>query len=153
MAGIEYVVKSLPPVRLVQTTGRVAHLSELGPTIGPAFQRLTGGLARAGVHVGPESLAWYDGDADGTTWGVGYPTSLETVDVEGAEVGDLPACERALTVVHRGSMATIGDAWRGLGEAVAARGLTGYGPCREVYLETPMDDPEAWVTELQQPVS
>jgi len=27
-----------------------------------------------------------------------------------------------------------------------------YGPCREVYLQTPMDDADAWVTELRQPV-
>ena len=67
-------------------------------------------------------------------------------------MSDLPAVERALTVIHRGSMATIGDTWQALVTAVDARGLTAAEPCREVYLETPMDDQDAWVTELQQPV-
>ncbi|MGO4596824.1 GyrI-like domain-containing protein [Terrabacter sp. 2RAF25] len=103
-------------------------------------------------HHDSPSLAWYDGDAGGTRWGVGFPTTLESVDVEGAEVSALPACDRAVTVIHRGSMATIGDTWQALATPVDSRGLTAYGPCREVYLDTPMDDQDAWVTELQQPV-
>ena len=152
MSELEYVEKALPEVRLAQMTGRVADMSELGQKVGPAFDRLVSGLGAAGVTLQSPSLAWYDGDAEGTTWGVGFPTALESVDVEGAEVSELPACDRALTVIHRGSMATIGDTWQALATTVDARGLRAYGPCREVYLETPMDDPDAWVTELQQPV-
>jgi DNA-binding transcriptional MerR regulator len=152
MSELEYVKKELPGVRLAQVTGRVADVSELGMTIGPAFDRLLGGLAAAGVPPRTPSIAWYDGDTEGTTWGVGVPTTLEAVDVEGAEVADLPAVEQAVTVIHRGSVATIGDTWQALATQVDATGLTAYGPCREVYLETPMDDADAWVTELQQPV-
>jgi DNA-binding transcriptional MerR regulator len=152
MPELEYVEKPLPEMRLVQMTGRVADTSELGRQIGPAFDRLVGGLTASGVTLQSPSVAWYDGDAEGTTWGVGFPTALESVDVEGAAVSALPACQRALTVIHRGSMATIGDTWQALATTVDAQGLTAYGPCREVYLETPMGDQDAWVTELQQPV-
>lgn len=152
MSELEYVEKQLPAVRLAQASGRVADVSELGATIGPAFDRLVDGLTTAGVTLQAPSVAWYDGDAEGTTWGVGFPTALDEIDVAGAEVADLPAVDRALTVIHRGSMATIGDTWQALATAVDATGLTAYGPCREVYLETPMDDQDAWVTELQQPV-
>lgn len=34
----------------------------------------------------------------------------------------------------------------------AGNGGTPAGPCREVYLSTPPDRPDDWVTELQQPV-
>jgi DNA-binding transcriptional MerR regulator len=152
MSALEYVEKALPEVRLAQMTGRVADLSELGQKIGPAFDRLVAGLTAAGVTPQSPSIAWYDGDAEGTSWGVGFATNLDSVDVEGAEVSALPASDRALTVIHRGSMATIGDTWQALATAVDARGLTAYGPCREIYLETPMGDQDAWVTELQQPV-
>jgi DNA-binding transcriptional MerR regulator/effector-binding domain-containing protein len=153
MSELEYVEKSLPAVRLAQVTGRVTDMSELGTTIGPAFDRLAAGLSAAGVALQAPSVAWYDGDADGTTWGVGFPTALDSIDhVPDAEIADLPAAPRAVTVIHRGSMATIGDTWQALATAVDATGLTAYGPCREVYLETPMEDQDAWVTELQQPV-
>jgi effector-binding domain-containing protein len=49
-------------------------------------------------------------------------------------------------------MDTINDTWQALAQQVDQRGLTAFGPCREVYLETPMDDQSRWVTELQQPV-
>jgi DNA-binding transcriptional MerR regulator len=156
MSELEYVEKALPAVRLAQVSGRVADVTELGTTIGPAFDRLVGGLTAAGVSLQTPSVAWYDGDTEGTTWGVGFPTALESIDhvegVDGAEVADLPAAPRAVTVIHRGSMVTIGDTWQALATAVDAAGLTAYGPCREIYLETPMDDQDAWVTELQQPV-
>lgn len=51
---------------LAQMTGRVADMSELGQQIGPAFDRLVSGLGAAGVTLQSASLAWYDGDADGT---------------------------------------------------------------------------------------
>ncbi|WP_323097333.1 MerR family transcriptional regulator [Intrasporangium sp. YIM S08009] len=152
MSELEFVEKALPPLRLAQITGRVADVSELGGQVGPAFDRLTRGLTAAGVPTGLPSFAWYSGDAEGTTWGVGYTTSREAVEVEGAEVSELPGCDRALTVIHRGSMATIGDTWQALATAADSRGLTTYGRCREVYIEAPMDDQDRWVTELQQPV-
>jgi effector-binding domain-containing protein len=47
---------------------------------------------------------------------------------------------------------TIGDTWQALVRHVEEQGLELAGSCREVYLEAPQDDPDAWVTELQQPV-
>ena len=50
-------------------------------------------------------------------------------------------------------MDTIGDTWQALVTEVERRGLTVGGPGREVYLKTPMDSQEHWVTELQQPLA
>ena len=69
------------------------------------------------------------------------------------EIADLPAVPKAVTVIHRGCMATIGDSWPALARHIDDRGLESIGVCREVYLETPMDDQSVWVTELQQPVA
>ena len=49
-------------------------------------------------------------------------------------------------------MDTINDSWQALAQQVDERDLVAFGPCREVYLETPMEDQSRWVTELQQPV-
>jgi effector-binding domain-containing protein len=53
--------------------------------------------------------------------------------------------------VYRGQMTRISEAWQELFRHVTGAGLGFAGPCREVYLEMP-DDPDARVTELQQPV-
>ena len=49
-------------------------------------------------------------------------------------------CRPGAGVIHRGSMATIGDSWQALARHIDDRGLESIGACREVYLETPMDD-------------
>ena len=50
------------------------------------------------------------------------------------------------------SLAQVGQTWPALDREVEERGLRARGKSREVYLETPHDDPGAWVTELQQPL-
>lgn len=57
----------------------------------------------------------------------------------------------AATVVHQGPVAEIADAWQTFEVGVEQRGLTSYGTCRQVYLETP-EDSDDWVVELQVPV-
>jgi DNA-binding transcriptional MerR regulator len=156
MSELEFVEKALPPLRLAQLTDTVEDQSQIGLKIGPMFGRLTAELPRVGVSLAGPVVAWYDGDGVGDGTGVriaaGFATTVESVPVAGVEVGDLAAAERSITVLHRGSMETIGETWQALGSHVAERGLDPYGPCREVYIESPMDDPDAWVTELQQPV-
>jgi effector-binding domain-containing protein len=117
------------------------------------FGRLAAELPAAGVTLKEPAVAWYDGSDEGATLiAAGFETTLERVAVPDVEVGELPAEPRALTVIHRGDMATIGATWQALERQVEALGLSPYGPCREVYLETPQGDEDAWVTELQQPV-
>lgn len=81
------------------------------------------------------------------------PVTVDSVPVDGVEVADLPASPRALTGLHHGSVEGISQAWQALHTEIEQRGLTPTEPYREVYLETPMDDEDPWVTELQQPVA
>lgn len=152
MSELEYVEKSVPAVRLAQLSDWVDDVTEIGPRIGPMFASLAQTLPSAGVSIDRPSVAWYKADGDRTRIAAGWPTHLETISVPDVEIEDLPEAPRALTVIHRGSMDTIDVTWQSLVRQAEASGLELTGRCREVYLETPMDAPEDWVTELQQPV-
>lgn len=140
-------------MRLAQLVAQVSTQSEIGPQIGPMFQRLGQELPAVGVSVDQPGVAWYAPVAEGMQIAAAYPTVLESVPVDGVEVADLTAVARAVTVVHHGSVETIGDTWQALMRHLEAEGLSPSGPGREVYLETPLDDGDRWVTELQQPVA
>ena len=71
---------------------------------------------------------------------------------EGYDIVELPPVPRAATVLHHGSMDTIGDTWQELVRHVEASGHRATGLAREVYLAMPPGDPDAWVTELQEPL-
>lgn len=145
MSEVEYVEKPLPAVRLAQLSALVSDNSEVGPAIGPMFERVAATLA---PPPPTPAIGWYSEEGDRLRVAAGW----EAPAVEGLEQGELPAADRAVTAVYRGPMAGIGDAWQALARHVAEAGLEFAGPCREVYLETPMDAPDDWVTELQQPV-
>lgn len=149
MSTLTYVEKPLAALRLAQLTDRVDDVGELSTRVGPLFARLYGTLAQAGVEPPEPAVAWYDADGAGMRFGAGVTTD----PVADLEAASLPAYDRAVTAVYRGSMTGIGAAWQELARHVTDSGLTFAGAGREVYLSTPFDDPDAWVTELQQPVS
>jgi DNA-binding transcriptional MerR regulator len=150
MSELEYVEKSLPAVRLAQLTDDVGSQPELGMKVGPLFDRVADRLVAAGLKPDNPAYAWYEESESGIHFGAGFPVTAESVD--GVEVVDLQPYDRGLTVLHHGTMETIGDTWQALVTEVERRGLTFGGPGREVYLETPMESQEHWVTELQQPL-
>jgi len=63
----------------------------------------------------------------------------------------MPGCEQVATIVHRGSMDNVLGTLAVLARWIEASGYADAGAPRELYLECP-DDPNDWVTELQQPV-
>jgi effector-binding domain-containing protein len=77
--------------------------------------------------------------------------------VEGAGCGlnglgviDLPAV-RAATLVYRGPIEQVLPAWQALARWIDDNGYRSGEPARELYLDCP-DDPDDWVTELQEPI-
>lgn len=153
MSEQEYVEKELPAVRLAQLTDRVEDVSAIGARIGPMFDRLARELPAVGLSIDQPGLAWYEPDGDGMRFGAGWPTGTDTVPVPEVEVAELAAVPRAVTVLHRGSMETIQESWQALGRYLDTAGLQPSGPCREVYLHVDLEQPDEWVTELQQPVA
>jgi DNA-binding transcriptional MerR regulator len=156
--SLEYVVKALPAVRVAQVTGSVSEQPQIGPTIRPMFARLGTALAGSGITLDAPALAWYRPRGEELEFAAAVQVSATEptpalVDA-GAEIVTLEAVERAVTVLHRGGMETIGDTWQALAHHLAEQGYRADGIAREVYLHMPMDgDPADWITEIQQPVA
>ncbi len=157
MPELEFVEKSLPPLLIAQVTDEVAGVEDVPPLVGPMFGRLMGGLGGAGVAPAGPPVAWYEGREDGMGFGVAVPVDESSraaaLSVDGVTIDELPPADRALVVTHYGAMDTIGQTWQDLMTEVEKRGLGFAGKGREVYLESPDDNPDAWVTQLQQPVA
>jgi DNA-binding transcriptional MerR regulator/effector-binding domain-containing protein len=158
MSELEFVEKPLPAVRVAQLVDSVADQPEIGPRIGPMFQRLAGVLSGSGIALDQPAIAWYQPSDDRMQIAAAFPVTLAEVtpDLAGAgvQVATLDAAAHAVTVLHRGGMETIGETWQALARHVEDKGYRGAGVGREVYLHMPMDaDPAGWVTELQQPVA
>jgi len=160
MSEHEFVEKSLPATRLAQLSASVETVGDIGPTVGTLFARLGEAMGAAGVSPSGPAMATYAVEPGRVGVGIsvgwptpGWPSTGADVGSGDVEVVDLPAVGRAVTLVHHGSMDDIGAAWQALETEVERRGLDTAGPGRELYLETPPEDPTAWVTELQQPVA
>lgn len=146
-------IKALPALRLAQVSAEVNDITEIGAVVGPLFDTLAGRLAVAGVPIIGRGIRTYYGRPDGSKIDIAaaLPVGAGVGPVDGVEFVDLPAEAMAAAVVHRGPVAEISDAWQTFDVAVEQRGMTSYGTCRQVYLETP-EDSDTWVVELQCPV-
>ncbi|MDI9928843.1 MerR family transcriptional regulator [Rhodococcus sp. IEGM 1354] len=150
--------KSLPATRVAVVTENAAGYGpqNIGPVIGPMYARLASSLARDGVEFGPSSIALYEAVDDGDGTGITVHAAFEIApDVDAGvdyDVAELPAVDLALTTVHHGSMATIGETWEQFMAWIDANGYELSGICREYYLVSEPAPQENWVTELQQPV-
>jgi effector-binding domain-containing protein len=150
MSENEYQVKSLEAVRVAAAVSTVDR-DRIGTVVGPNFERLARALREAGSPPGGPGIGFYEMHDDGSVL-AGSGFAYDGPPGDGFEIVDLPPAERAVTVLHSGGMDTIGAAWQGLMGHVAAAGRSPAGISREVYLHAPPDDPQGWVTELQQPV-
>lgn len=154
MSEHEFQTKPLPATRLARVEGSVESMEEIGPMVGQLFARLGEQMGAAGLHpAGPATATYTPREEGGVEIVVGWPTTASEAPTGGLDVVALPAVEQALTLVHHGPMDDIGAAWQALETEVERRGLAASGPGRELYLETPAEDPTGWVTELQQPVA
>ncbi|WP_405792565.1 MerR family transcriptional regulator [Streptomyces sp. NBC_00029] len=158
----DIVVKSLPPVRLAELTATAASYEpqDIGPAIGPLFDELCRRVEAAGVVPTGPGTAYYE-DAPGTESaaavlvhaGLPVASSVRAEDLGGGiRIVTLPAVERAATVVHRGPMDGVLPTAQALARWIDAHGHRSAGYARELSLACP-EDPEQWVTELQEPLA
>ncbi|MEV0332698.1 MerR family transcriptional regulator [Nocardia sp. NPDC050717] len=155
MPDQDVVIKSLPAVRVAESTGVAAGFEPgaISPVIQPLCHGLWERITEAGIAVVGPAIAYYRELPDGTV-GVHacLPVNVEPAAAPGFSIVDLPAQERVATTIHRGSVDGIGAAWQALGRWVENNGYRTAAPFREVTLEwTP--DPAGWVTELQEPIT
>jgi DNA-binding transcriptional MerR regulator len=152
MSSDDVIIKRIPAVRVAELTAIAASYEpeDITPVIGPLFEELCGRLDPA-VFAGP-GVAYYEDAADGRI--VVHAAMPVTMPLQEGElrVVDLPAVERAATIVHRGSMDAVVPTEQTLARWIDESGFQPAGYAREVTLEFPPDRNE-WVTELQMPLS
>jgi DNA-binding transcriptional MerR regulator len=148
-------VKRIPAVRVAELTGTAASFEpeSIGPVIQPLYGELMDLLARAGLTPPGPAIAYYEGAPDGDRVVVhaSVRVDVDPGDGQGFSVVDLPAVERAATIVHRGPMDDVMPTIQTLARWIDANGYCSGGYNRELYLEC-TQDPNAWVTELQEPI-
>lgn len=145
------VVKALDPTR-VAIVGEPAEGFdvEFAPIFGRLYPALFGELARCGVAPAGPTYGLYDQRDDGHIEVIAGVVVAGDTEIESPSVSirDLPAAERAATLVHRGSMDSIIESYAALDGWIAAAGEQPVGLSREVYLDCPPDQDD-WITELQ----
>lgn len=129
---------------------------DIGPVIGPLYERLRPLLDGAGLRPTGPGIARYEdapggGGAITVHAGVTVSAQVGAVGDTGVRVVELPPVEAA-TIVHRDSMDDVLSTTHTLARWLDANGYRSTGYAREVTLECP-PDPEGRVTELQEPVA
>ena len=127
----------------------------VSPVVGPIITGLDRSLEAAGREIIEPGIFWYVPvpDSDDLAVHVSYVAEPDPRPGDGYDIVALPAVETMATLIHRGDMAGIGEAWSRLMQGVIDDGYRMTGPCREVYLEADGHEPgPGWVTELQVPV-
>ncbi|WP_411079935.1 MerR family transcriptional regulator [Streptomyces sp. cmx-18-6] len=158
MPADDVVIKTVPAVRVAELTGTAASYrpQDIGPVIGPLYDRLFPLLDGAGVRPAGPGIARYEDAPEGggaivVHAGVTVSAPVGPVGDTGVSVVELPAFEAA-TIVHRGAMDDVLPTVQSLARGLDAGGYRSTGYTREVNLECPPDR-SAWVTELQEPVA
>ena len=104
MPADEVQVKRIPAVRIAELSGIAADFEpeSITPVIGPLYDELVRRLERAGVTPTGAPVAWYEDatDGDGVVVHAGMPVDVEGGGAHGLQVVDLPAIERAATILH-----------------------------------------------------
>lgn len=150
MSDLVFEEKELPALTVLSKSAVVEDSSQIGSVVGPMFEGLATELAEAGDPPAHPGIAWYLEHGDGMQIFAGYLN--KKTPAGDAALRELDAQPRAITVIYRGAMAGISEAWSQLAAHAQSLGLTFAGPARELYLDA-QGPQESWVTELQLPVA
>ncbi|ALG10110.1 MerR family transcriptional regulator [Kibdelosporangium phytohabitans] len=144
----EIVIKNLPALRLAELVAEADSFEpqDIGPVVGPLFES----LCRLDIQPTGPGLARYRELPDGRIEvHAGLPVAS---DVAGATMVDVPAVDRAATIMHHGSMDDVLPSAQALIRWIDDNGYTTKELPRELSLAVP-DDRAQWVTELQAPLA
>ncbi|MEU2788535.1 MerR family transcriptional regulator [Streptomyces sp. NPDC007100] len=157
MPADEVVVKRVEAVRVAELTGVAASFGpeDIGPVVQPLYEELFRRLAAAGIEPAGPGIAYYEDAPEGgdrITVHAAVVVAAAPRPSHGFAIVDLPAVERAATVVHRGPMERVLPTAQTLARWLGDSSYRSTGYPREVTLECP-EDREGWVTELQEPIT
>lgn len=148
-------LKSVPAIRVAELRGTAGSWApeDIGPEIRSLFERLGERLGAAGVTPVGQPIALYEPrDDDSITVCAALPVDAATGASDGFAVTELPAVERAATLLHHGSMDGVVPSYEALQLWIDENRLRTVGLSREVTLQCPADL-DGWVTELQMVVA
>jgi DNA-binding transcriptional MerR regulator len=159
----EVVLKPLPAVLVAELSATATSYDDpasIGENLTPLYPRLMELMAAAGVPMTGSPLAYYRpaprGPGDETiTVHAAFPIAGRPAGTPGFDVVELPAVEHAATMLHHGPMSEAFRTGQTIANWIDANGYRAVGPgfAREVYLDCPPGELDAWVTDLQVPVS
>ncbi|MFE7133524.1 MerR family transcriptional regulator [Streptomyces sp. NPDC057638] len=159
----EVIVKSVPATRVAELTATAPSFApeDIGAVINPLYAELFRRLEAAGIEPSGPGIAYYEdlpataattaaAPEGGGAVVVHASVTVATERRAGLDVTivDLPAVERAATIVHRGRMDAVMPSVQALLHWVEQGGHRMRGHTREVNLECPRDK-DSWVTEIQ----
>ena len=151
------VIKRLASVRVGELTGMAAGYEpeSITPVIQPLYGELWCLMARAGVSPAGPAIAYYE-DTPAGDGAIVVHAAVPVVAEPGADHGfsvvDLAGVDSAAAIIHHGSMDDVLSTGQALARWIDASGYRSAGYAREVTLEH-NEDPDQWVTELQQPIN
>lgn len=157
MPDYDVMIKRVEPVRAAVLHSTIPNMEEVNPTFNRLFDEALGYVAKNNGNVtGPTFDLWYDSpeqQPEDLHVAVAIPTDSDIPASDHIKIEELPAVAQVAFTIHKGSFATLQQAYGALIGWINNNGYRINGPNREIYLEYDREgDPNKWVTELQLPV-
>ncbi len=157
MPDYDVIIKKVAPLRVAEVRGVAPAMDKLGPTLDGLFDEVMGYIARQGAKmVEPSITVYYDQEMCDRDINVGASISYEAStlpDTDRVKTVELPGFDKMASVIHRGSFATLHQAYEAISKWLEANGYRVNGPSRELNLEYERGgDQSKFVTEIQFPV-
>ena len=155
MSKYDIVIKKIEPIKVASIRGVVPTPPDQSSLWGELMDHFNQQKTRM---IGPPMAIYHDPDARERDWDIEVcmPTTEEMTPRERLNVYDLPAVETMACIVHKGSFATLPQAYDALAKWIDENGYQITGPARELNLRLPdkpgdQNDPNT-VNEVQFPV-
>jgi DNA-binding transcriptional MerR regulator/effector-binding domain-containing protein len=142
-------VEAFTAVELSAVAANFFDPGSIGPVLSPLYPQMFELLGAAGVSGIAPPIAYYTDTENGEGIMVHAAVAVDSsvTVVPGLTVVHMPAID-AVSFMHYGPMAMIGQSYEEQLAWIAEQGLATNGYSREVYLDCPPDQND-WVTELQ----
>ncbi len=152
----EVLLKEVPPTWIAAVKGSFSTYEEAASTFAGLFQALAAFLRKQGVRsTGPAMALYQETEGpEGIPVEAALPLASSLPSRGEVSVRLLEGVERMASVVHRGTLSNLSEAYTDLFRWVEANGCPVAGSPRDLYLEfRPGGNPERFTTEIQLPVA
>lgn len=157
MPEYDVIVKRVEPLKAAVLYDTMPNMDAANATFNRLFDEALAYVEKQGANIaGPPLDIWYaepDQQMENVRVAVAIPIGNSIKSSDRVKVEELPGVEQMAAVVHRGSFATLSQAYGALFKWTDEHGYRIAGPNRELYLQYERNgDPNDYVTEIQFPV-